>query len=509
MYSFTDAGNVTDTDIARPSEALSIDGVYIEDKIPGYRTVTVSGRESYDMQYSEYRIGNTLHMQDYYQDSRIIEVEYQLLADSPEELMEKYNVLNGLLNFREAKLIFADELDKYYIGSKAESEAPPKGRLNVTSTFTIYCSDPHKYSVVTKQFTAAGNSNGVLELTIDNEGSADVPINYTVVHNHDNGFLGFVSDRGVLQTGKIQEVDLTPYKKSENLINTDDFSNWARDTSVHPENSAKKTNGQLKMNTYSGRKILQLIDKGGTSGVNGGMISMQIPPDSEGNIGATNFYCYFNLWFEIGAVKQVSTMSINFLDENDKLIYCYMAEKNDLNSNKAHVMMRAGGSQKHKYFDQYFEPVNSQFGSNMFDWPRGNCDVLKEGDKLSGYYYGTRFSTVVPDLKDTKCCKIQIYIGGYDQLDMVTGSCFRSLIFQKTNVQKWSDNPNRYPNGSKVEIDGKEGKIYTDGVLRMDDEIKGSQYFLAPPGQSKVQIYHSDFSVPEPTVTAEIREAWL
>ena len=91
---------------------------------------------------------------------------------------------------------------------------------------------------------------------------------------------------------------------------------------------------------------------------------------------------------------------------------------------------------------------------------------------------------------------------------MVTGSSFRSISFQKFGVEKWADTPNRYPNGSTVEIDGTEAKIYTDGVLRMDDEVKGSQYFYAPPGQSKVQVYHSDFSVPVPDVTAEIREAW-
>ena len=442
----------------------------------------------------------------YTSDSMKIVMKFTLISN----LVEKRRELAGIMEASEpARLVFSDEPDKYYMAVPDKEITFDDNRRYGTGAITWVVPDGLAHSMATKQFTAAKNASGILELAINNEGTADAPIDYTVVHNHDNGFLGFVSDRGVLQTGKIQEVDLTPYKKSENLINTDDFSNWARDTSVHPENSAKNTNGQLKMNTYNGRKILQLIDKGGTSGVNGGMISMQIPPDSEGNIGATNFYCYFNLWFETGAVKQVSTMSINFLDENDKLIYCYMVEKNDLNSNRAHVMMRAGGSQQHKYFDRYFEPSNAQYGKNMFDWERGHCDVLKEGDKLSGYYYGTRFSTVVPDLKDKKCCKIQLYIGGYDQLDMVTGSCFRSLIFQKTNVQKWNDNPNRYPNGSKVEIDGKEGKIYTDGVLRMDDEIKGSQYFLAPPGQSKVQIYHSDFSVPEPDVTAEIREAWI
>jgi predicted phage tail component-like protein len=492
-----------------PAEALSINSVYIENVIDGYRTLTVSGRETHSMDYDEKRIGDHTYMQNYYQDSRIIEVEYQVFADSPEELMQKYNVLNGLLNFKEAKLIFADESDKYYIGSKAESEAPPKGRLNVTSTFTIYCPDPHKYAVDEKEFQASINSEGVLESIINNEGTAEVPIDYTIKNNHDNGFLGVVTEDAVLQMGRISEVDEVPYQQSENLINTNDFSDWTRDTSTHPENSAKKTNGKLQMKPYSGQNILQLVDRGGTVGVNGGMISKEIPPDSEGIAGAKNFWCYFNAWFETGAVKQVSTMSINFLDENNELIFCYMIEKNNLNSNRAHVMLRGGGSQQHKYFDEYFEPSMAAYGKNMFDWQRGHADVVKMGSTLGGYYYGTRYSVDVPDLADKVCTKIQLYIGGYDTLPMVTGSAFRSLVFQKHNVDKLDDVPNRYPQDSTVEIDGHEGKIYTDGILRPDDEIRGSIYPLAKPGKTKVQFYYSDFADPKPDITAKIREGWL
>jgi hypothetical protein len=37
----------------------------------------------------------------------------------------------------------------------------------------------------------------------------------------------------------------------------------------------------------------------------------------------------------------------------------------------------------------------------------------------------------------------------------------------------------------------------------------GTKYFKAPPGETKVQFYFSDFSVPAPTIEARIREAWL
>lgn len=507
MYKFTDPGEPASEEYL-PSEAVFIDGVCIDQEIPGYQTLTVSGREPVSMDYSERKIGNNLYLEDYYQTSRIIEVQYYLQADTPEELIQKFDKLNGLLNFKESKIQFADDPGRYYIGSKTEAEAPPVGVLSCVSTFQIYCPDSHKYSVAEKEFIAKPNASGVLEATIYNSGTATVPIDYTIHNNHDNGYVGIVTPDTVLQIGRIAEVDEVPYQQSETLIFTNDFSNWKRDTSVHPENPVKKTNGTLGMTTWRGTPVLKLIDRGANQGVNGGMVSMEIPPDSEGEQGAKNFWCYFNIWFETGAVAQVSTMSVNFLDENDELIFCYMVEKNNLNSNKAHVMLRAGKQNK-KYFDEYFEPSMAEYGRNMFDWPRGHADVAKMGSKIGGYYYGTRYSIDPPGIEDMVCHKIQLYIGAYDKLDMVTGSVFRSLTFQKHNVEKWEDVPNRFPAGSTIEVDGRAGKVYTDGLLRPDDEVHGSDYPLAPPGESKVQFYYSNFSDPAPDITAKIREGWL
>lgn len=52
-------------------------------------------------------------------------------------------------------------------------------------------------------------------------------------------------------------------------------------------------------------------------------------------------------------------------------------------------------------------------------------------------------------------------------------------------------------------------KVYVDNVISMDDEVLGSTYFLAPPGETTVQIHCSEFSTPEPTVKAYIREAFI
>lgn len=442
-------------------------------------------------------------------DSKIIEVEYMIDNYTANDLKNFRREMSGLIAGKETKqLIFSDEIDKYYNAIITGDTPLSEEHLRSTGTLSFLVPDGIAHSTVEKEFIAKPNASGVLEATIYNNGTATVPIDYTIHNNHDNGYVGIVTPDTVLQIGRIAEVDEVPYQQSETLIFTNDFSNWKRDTSVHPENPVKKTNGTLGMTTWRGTPVLKLIDRGANQGVNGGMVSMEIPPDSEGNVGAKNFWCYFNIWFETGAVAQVSTMSVNFLDENDELIFCYMVEKNNLNSNKAHVMLRAGKQSK-KYFDESFEPSMAEYGRNMFDWPRGHADVAKMGSTIGGYYYGTRYSVNVPGIEDMVCHKIQLYIGGYDQLDMVTGSVFRSLTFQKHNVEKWEDVPNRFPAGSTIEVDGHAGKVYTDGILRPDDEVRGSDYPLAPPGESKVQFYYSDFADPAPDITAKIREGWL
>lgn len=509
MYKFTDPGEPASEEYL-PSEAVFIDGTCIDQEIDGYQTLTVSGREPVNMDYSERKIGNNLYLEDYYQTSRIIEVQYHLQADTPEELVQKFDKLNGLLDFKETKVQFADDLEHYYIGSKTEAEAPPVGVLSCVSTFQIYCPDSHKYSVVEKEFIAKPNASGVLEATIYNNGTATVPIDYTIHNNHDNGYVGIVTPDTVLQIGRIAEVDEVPYQQSEILIFTNDFSNWDRDTGKNIQDPSKLTNGSLTTSVIGGRNCLRINDAGTGANAHGGMVTIDIPPDSEGNAGATNFYCYFNAWFETGRADQVGTMGLNFLDENDHLIFSYIIEKRTKESNIARVTMSAGrdGEQQQYYWKHEFPPTMYE-KDNPTNEGRGHNDILKEGDTVSAHYWGARHEITLPELATMKCKRVQVYIGQYGTSPQVTRMYLREFRFQKNYVEKWKDVPNRYPKGSTIEIDGGEGKIYTDGVLRMDDEVHGSHYPLAPPGESKVQFYCSDFADPKPNITARIREGWL
>ena len=191
MYNFVDTTTGSASSNALPAEALQINGAYIENEIEGYRTLYVLGRELTEAEITELQIGQMDGSE--YRNSRIVSrsitVGYQLLSDSPEDFREKFNELNKILNQKEAKLIFADEPDKYFIGTKSEIGDVKEGLLNVTGEFVFYCCDPYKYVTTEKSFQAEANDDGVLEVTVENNGAVNVPVSYEITHNHENGYI--------------------------------------------------------------------------------------------------------------------------------------------------------------------------------------------------------------------------------------------------------------------------------------------------------------------------------
>ena len=122
MYKFVDTTERQEEQIL-PSEALNFNGVYFENVIPGYRTLYVSGREMIETEITdldtEIMDGSRYRRKRY--KPRTITVGHQLIAKSNAEFRNAYNKLNSLLDVAEAKLIFLDEPDKYYVGTKVNA----------------------------------------------------------------------------------------------------------------------------------------------------------------------------------------------------------------------------------------------------------------------------------------------------------------------------------------------------------------------------------------------------
>ena len=336
MYDFVDTGEVG-SENSLPSEALQIDGEYIENLIDGYRTLYVSGRELLESEITDREIDG-ISGSEYLESRNItrnITVGYQLLCKTTREFRDKFNKLSSILSKEQVKLIFADEPDKYFIGTKSSVGDVEPGRMNVKGEFTFYCCDPCKYSSAEKQFPGV-QQDGYQTITIQNNGTEWADVDYEITHKHENGYIGLVSQYGVIQLGKEEEADGENYKASEELF--DGYNLFQDDHGTSYQNPENTTQGTLEVKNVAGYNVMALKGGQATSRYwNGGMRTLTIPVDSEGRRGAKNFYCYTQHWFETGLMGQTGAQTIAFLTGDNKVICAMSINKSDTVGNTARI----------------------------------------------------------------------------------------------------------------------------------------------------------------------------
>ena len=438
--------------------------------------------------------------------SRTIEMPFEFVGD----IAESYNAIQKILNVAEPKkLVFGNYPDRYFY-------AIPDGSLDVTQvaifgkgTITWLIPDGVAYSTAEFDFYGV-QQNGYQTITIQNNGTEWADVDYEITHQHENGFIGLVSQYGVIQLGKQEEADGENYEASEELFNG--YGLFQDDHGTSYQNPENTTQGTLEVKNVAGYNVMAL--KGGqvTSGSwNGGMKTLTIPVDSEGRRGAKNFYCYTQHWFETGLMGQTGAQTIAFLTGDNKVICSMSIYKSDTVGNTAHADWFAPQNKKIKTLD--FQPTSYEGNPFNLKMGGGHNDFLKEGDRLRIFWYGQYYYFTIPEIKDMACEKIQVWIGQWGSRDLgnqlVTHNYLKSIWFRKDNVEKYRDVPNRYRAGDVVSIDGESTKVYVNGMPAKGDEINGSNYPKIPPGTTEVQFCYSSFSSPPPTIKAKIREVYL
>lgn len=235
MYNFIDVNEVSENML--PSEALQINGQYIEELIDGYRTLSVSGREALSSEIETFstgiRDGTNVRYKRY--PERILIIRYQLKAETADDFREKFNVLGRILSCEDAELIFNDEQDKFYIGTPHEIGEIEPGNNAVIGEFTILCADPFKYSVLEYEAENPIDENTILidyggtyraypvleadffnESDINDDGSSG-----TLTGKGECGFVAFFNEnQRIIQLGDVDEKDgVNQYEKSQTLLN--------------------------------------------------------------------------------------------------------------------------------------------------------------------------------------------------------------------------------------------------------------------------------------------------
>lgn len=517
MYKFIDTTEASQK-ASLPSEALKLNGSYIENLISGYRTLYVTGRELIESEIDEAQIGfcdGNIYRQK--RDvPRQITIYYSMKATTPEEFRSKYNQLCGILDKEQSQLIFADEPDKYFIGTKSSVEEVKPGLLFTTGSFVFECADLYKYAVTEK----LAMNNGVNRITLENKGTKSVPINVKAVMTSDNGYLGFTLDDRFYQIGDPEEVDGEQFETTELLFDdhlTEDRG-WILNQGITPPvTSVRDQVGTVRYvveepgEGIKGEGYVTPSGYGSGNSWHGPALTRLVPTDKNGQ-HPVNWYSSYRFDFNTDGTaqsekgKEAGHHSITFSDENDNIICSVVFEDNHYSLERSDMVVYVGD-------ERIWDTRNTTkfYVRGPEGRPGGSAVVVVEkiGNQINvKFSFAGINKTFITSNPDVKLKKVTYYSAQYKTYPHMRNNLLRAIQVRKHNVNNYNDIPNYFMKGDEIYIDGQKNQVLVNGLVDWDRVDIGSQPLLLPPGQHTLGIVTSSFGK-IPDVEISWRERWL
>lgn len=275
--------------------------------------------------------------------------------------------------------------------------------------------------------TITNNSDGSVDVEINNTGNLEAFPTIEITNVHENGYIAIPGQNGAIEIGNRQEADGVIKPESEYFYNSENKAPFSKFKDVapgtpNPQNNWLATNGKLEFKTDG----LRLKDKGTVGpkqGVAGGMKVMTLPADSNGHVGAVNFYSYFNIFAWAGAFGQTGVLQVLFTDINDKLVAGYGITKGDMSGNDASMKCWVGGNSPREYASNNFSSNNGEDNGigNMnnisFNEKTGHSDFVKTGSQLEFYWKGSRIKAIIPEFETVEIAKVYISGNMFNQIN--------------------------------------------------------------------------------------------
>lgn len=511
MYTYRDTVAGASPADSLPVEACTYNGSCLDEVVPFFRTLYVSGRELLSKEVSTYSVADNDYFKSAKYPPRTITVGYAIMAkadaqhSAEQNFRRAYNVLNGVLAAEQAMLQFADEPNFYFIATKAENSEVEAGRNSVVGEITFTCTDPLKYSTEVKTVTATHTSGKAYSrLNFNYEGTAPAPIDYEINVNGDVGYFGIVSADGAMQYGYKDEVDKAPVESSETLL---------RATSGAAVKSAlANTNGSsLEFTKYATAFITKTIDgvvfmtpstSYGTGAQWHGYAGTYSTPSGK---SAANMHVQTRVLFEATDYDSVGLMDLA-LNAGGVTIADLLLTKDTIGNNQGRALCRVKGTQ-YKDITYNMSGSGAPF-ARSFDQRGTLVSITKNGANLLFNVAGTTFSINVPELKSTKIDSVTLWACQWSDYTPVAYMGYQTLQVRADGVTVYKDVPNRYGEGDVLKINGAEQRLYVNGLPRYGDEITGTKYFKTKAGANEIKVGWSTWATSVPTIVAKFREAY-
>ena len=544
MYDFIDV-NEAAVGSSLPAEALRLNGDYLEILIPGYRTLYVSGREllAQELETTEItRRSGTLYRFRRYPE-RVITVGFQLIAEDSEAFRSAFNKLAGALNVEEAELVFADEPDKFFIGTPTGVGDVEPGRNVVASEFEITCTDPFKYSLEEYEVepTADDGSTFVVdyrgtapsfptfeaaffsEEETSEDGESDVPL----TGDGDCGYVAFLDeDSHILQFGDPDEADKT-LVKSQTLVNqtfkkstswgTAVQSKWGSVAGITTSDAVVKAGSPKMAKSVSTDPNYYLTANSYGSGEkwHGPSITRVVPADVSGEVGAANCKLTYYIKFHIakgktGEKQYGCFQALLVSNENGtRKIVAGAAIWKSRAGTKGHIRFYVNGKVKQDV-NISLAYANKYFGTGK---SVKTCTITKSGGKITFNIGGVKRTFTDNGIKNTKVKQITFGIYKYGTLSAVMCNGLYWAKFVKNKVDTWKEVPNKFSTDDVLTADCRSAEVLLNDDPTPELGAPGNDWetFCLKPGVNQIGTAYSDWVLEayKPTFKMRYREVFL
>lgn len=463
---------------------------------------------------------------------RELEVSYTLIADTPEALVTVKQTVAGLLfTDKPQRLIFSDSPDRYYLAIPDGEFAVDQISNVAQGTLRFIVPDGVAHAVNPKEFVAVENEDGILELVIDNQGTEECPVNIEANFTSENGVFAAVSPYSVIEVGNSEETDGHDYQVTDvvakNTLTLADKPNWTENSpdarTRYPVAVSGVTNsfgtGSFTWPAGAESPTPNFTNRGPKKWA-GPTLHRSFATNSNGSREG-NFEAIWR--FSCGNTKANQSGRQEFnLQNGTNIPFAFIYRDSSRSKVEAicefYVKGANGGEYasaaetidikklKSTWFEIRITRVNNKITYKLSNIKSvtgsyGNEDV-KEAYFTVSKTFTFDWAATIPVDSTTYWAQA----GDFNSPPTIMRPT--NFTFRWINVDKYTDDPNRYQDGDQMFIDSYNGKVYLNGVPILNDVVKGSEYIRVPVGLTPLQFAYSDFGT-APAVKATIQEVYL
>lgn len=522
--------------------SMTFNGLVIDDYITNLVIENVEGRDTVSSELYEHTYGRYDGARYRFRrhEPKELTVTYVILSDTYDDHRDTLNTLRGVLYGPEtenAKIIFADEPDKFWIGTVSNiTEERILYNDSSRGTITIRLSRPFKYdineTVVTPQVV-----NGSPVFIVNYEGTynafptitatfptENVPAGDELTNNGDCGFIAFVNQNGkVLQFGDPDETDLDSKSTSTTLVNQKfniwDYNaskNWITNQSARAYEDCEKFGSMNKVTQFQ-TDLITPTTFGTGEKWHGPCITYEIP-----NNNVTDFTFEMGLVFATGGTPETAIDIkeelgiLKAMVENDNGTLAELRiTKNSGAANKGVMTFHVAGEEK---FSKELElgTYNETFGWKKPDTttePVRQASISRKGDILTFTVGETTETYSLTNENFQKAKYVTFYLGSFGTKYPLGSLGMTSIKFASDHWATGQNMKNKFGSNDVCVVDCENAEVLLNNTPTPSLGAVGNQWeeFYLRPGLNQIGITWSSWVVPanNPTFTLKYRKAYL